>query len=97
MNLDLITWFDLYRRAESNKHFSEKRRLSGHFGIATENDVHAKVWQRADRQSRKFEGRLRVLLGQEYYKNRCGRCGYMKEAGACCKFKDRQSLPTRKG
>lgn len=95
MNLDTITWFDLYQRAEHKKHFAEQKRAEGVFGIAIEKDIFAKIWQRVDRQSRKFEGRLRASLGQNYYKNRCGRCGYMRYTEACCKELDSQSLQTR--
>lgn len=72
-------------------------RTGGNFGIGVDTDMSAKRWQRADRQSRKFEGKLRVLLGQEYYANRCGRCGYMKETEACCGYKQSHRKQTENG
>ena len=96
MILDPITWFDLYRRAENIKYSAISGRTNGNFGIAIATDKVAKRWQRADRQSRKFEGKLQVLLGQEYYKNICGRCGYMKETEACCSYKHSQHKSTEK-
>lgn len=86
MKLNTITWFELYRMAVNRRGWALEAR-GKRFGIGIAKDLYAIEYQRRDRQVRKFEGKLRVLFGQTYYKNRCGRCGYMRNTEACCKNK----------
>lgn len=59
--MDALTIFHAYQKAEFWKRYACNQRGSSR-GIAVENDPNARIYQHADRQSKKFSAKIETAL-----------------------------------